>query len=780
MGAAPNAGAERILEAERTGRPGWTLQAGTDREGYMSFIGRSPRAASIEEGRAKGLADAAAQAVAAMGIRVSNGLLFDASAAGVRTERATRAYSEGVLRGMRVKDVYWERYRPGWLSLRSYYRVFILAEVARSDMEAEKRRLKGEKQAFSGALERLCAGAVRFLKARPAQEPAVVAGFHEAARETRHGLARVIEENLRGCLAQSGIPVTGGRDAEWLVTGTYTLGVDDALLQMRVERRMDGRSAAAAQAALPREAIDPDWLTQAPRDDGFLVETGPAPVPGALPPGGLSINPTPRGAATYVDGVLRGTGRVFIRDVAPGAHAVAVRFGGWKDEMRVVQVKSGEAVILEPVLVRPKGRIKVESAPTGARVFIDDRLMGRAPFVSAPIQVGEYLVRVEIPRHQPFMERVTVEADKMSALVARLEPMPGRLFLSSHPKGARFTIDDGPGRQAGDDGTLLIEGVPPGQRCVCAARAGYAPECQNVAVAPLSTAQLSFDLRRGEGGVLMLAGWAGHGRIRVDGKTVFSEAGSIVIGPGRHEVEARGDGMTWSYSGGIAPGEMRKITGRVMRGEGVLAKNAIRPTAYLEVLGGTVGGGGRLGTMSELHLFKYIAISPKTRLGLGSSLFELRSPGGSVRRRETMSGFGGTTEVSSGDRQPWVGYLFPLHASFTPLVLRSGTSISFGGTFSSWGRPFYGGQEWEASPRFNAKVVDGGMDVSFKGSLALRVGYMRQEIPAFHAGEDPKYIGGGRGAQYGALSRQGFYVAARISLGGVYAAATSRGGRTHE
>lgn len=761
--------AEVVLERERRERPSWINETVQDKDGALVFVGRSPKARSIDEGRTEAMKDASGQAVSALGLRVSNGLRWEASSTGGLTRKETRAYSEGVVREMKVKDVYFEKFRVRRFSFKSNYRVYVLVEVPRAAIEAERKRVERQNGAFPAAMNRLCTSVAGFLKPQAAETSVVIGGFREAASELRHGFARVVEDRLRTCLIQNGLSLAGGEDASWVLTGTYTLGKADVLVHARVERRSDARGVFAKQESLAREAIDPDWLEQAPRDDGFLVENVPQEMPGAIPPGGLSINPLPLGASTYIDGILRGTGRIFIRDVTPGVHAIAIRQEGWKDDLGSVLVKSGETTILEPRLERPTGRLRVDSTPRGARIFLDGRFRDVTPWDSPDLPVGEHRVRLEADNFAPRELKVQVEAGQITVVAEMMTLLPGELFISVNPAGADVLVDDEDAVSPGPDGSVRLGGVRAGARRVCAVLDGFAPRCKMVPVRPGALAQASLALPPGQGGILLLLGWPGEGQIRVDGSQVSPQAALYILQPGERTIEATAkDGRYWYFKGRLRAGGVVRIRGKVRRPPPSFLARALRPTAYHEILGGSIGAGSRLGTAGEIHLFKAQFISPRTRLGLGTTLAEFRAGGGMVRRRETKKDWRGAVKESSGDRDPWVAYLFPLQACFVPYVSSRGSSISFNGTFSTWGRPFLGGAEWETAPHFNSKLLDGGVDVGMRGVLMVRFGYMKQQIPSFTAGEDPKQFPEGRSAHYSGLTRSGFYVAARISLGGAF------------
>jgi hypothetical protein len=71
----------------------------------------------------------------------------------------------------------------------------------------------------------------------------------------------------------------------------------------------------------------------------------------------------------------------------------------------------------------PTGMFAVQVSSAGARVFLDDAELGRAP-VRAQAVVGRHVLRIEAPGHRAYGSFIDVLAGERPALVVQLTPLP--------------------------------------------------------------------------------------------------------------------------------------------------------------------------------------------------------------------------------------------------------------------------------------------------------------------------------------------------------------------
>jgi len=109
-------------------------------------------------------------------------------------------------------------------------------------------------------------------------------------------------------------------------------------------------------------------------------------------------------------------------------------------ERRVVTLP----VVPDAGVVETKGKLEIDSIPSGAIVTIADHVLGAAPR-SARVSSGVKIhVKLELKGYQVYEDELSVEADKTVVLRPRLVAAPAMLHVESVPPGANVTLDDQP------------------------------------------------------------------------------------------------------------------------------------------------------------------------------------------------------------------------------------------------------------------------------------------------------------------------------------------------
>jgi hypothetical protein len=141
----------------------------------------------------------------------------------------------------------------------------------------------------------------------------------------------------------------------------------------------------------------------------------------------------------FLDGRDAGRTPVALRGLEPGFHRLRVVRDGYAPEERRVAITAAapaQSIImnLEPRRggeVRASqsagtggnftGALVVESRPSGARVFIDNKLSGTTPLSLATVRAGEHAVRLEHDGYRRWTTQVRVVAGERGRVAASLE-----------------------------------------------------------------------------------------------------------------------------------------------------------------------------------------------------------------------------------------------------------------------------------------------------------------------------------------------------------------------
>jgi hypothetical protein len=202
----------------------------------------------------------------------------------------------------------------------------------------------------------------------------------------------------------------------------------------------DGVAAVVAAPQTPSVPGDPT-----PATTSEVRPPMPTPAPAVVPPptigarsgtGRLQIRTTPAGARVFVDGDDYGLTPVAVRGLASGPHVVRfVRDGYAPVERRVLitasrpvrsmsltlaRVAADKVVTAAPAQVTT-GSVAIESRPEGARVFIDDKLVGTTPLQVLEVAAGVHAVGLEHDGYRRWTSSVRVVSGERIRVTASLE-----------------------------------------------------------------------------------------------------------------------------------------------------------------------------------------------------------------------------------------------------------------------------------------------------------------------------------------------------------------------
>jgi hypothetical protein len=142
--------------------------------------------------------------------------------------------------------------------------------------------------------------------------------------------------------------------------------------------------------------------------------------------GSLLIRSTPADAEVFVNGRASGKTPLTLRDIDLGSYTIRVVRDGYANEERTLQLStsrpSASATFdLRPAAVGTAGQLNVQSRPAGARVFVNDRLVGSTPLAAASVPAGSATVRLELDGYRPWVTTVRIGGGEQTKVAASLE-----------------------------------------------------------------------------------------------------------------------------------------------------------------------------------------------------------------------------------------------------------------------------------------------------------------------------------------------------------------------
>jgi len=151
--------------------------------------------------------------------------------------------------------------------------------------------------------------------------------------------------------------------------------------------------------------------------------------------GRLLVRSTPAGAGVLVDGQSRGVTPLDLRELAFGAHTIAVSHPNHVTRQRRVTLSERRPTRSVDVELRATsapeqataptnstGSLQVASRPSGAQVFVDDNLIGTTPLLLSDVAAGPKSLRLELSGYNTWRRSILIEPSARSRVSASLEP----------------------------------------------------------------------------------------------------------------------------------------------------------------------------------------------------------------------------------------------------------------------------------------------------------------------------------------------------------------------
>jgi hypothetical protein len=116
---------------------------------------------------------------------------------------------------------------------------------------------------------------------------------------------------------------------------------------------------------------------------------------------------------------------------------------GYERVSETVTVREGTVTDISRALVRLTGTVAVITRPTGARVYLDGRLVGVSPERIPDVPTGRHRIVLERRGHERTSVEIVVEAGKTKVVNEKLERAP---LTPTRPARPRPRLPDRSGR----------------------------------------------------------------------------------------------------------------------------------------------------------------------------------------------------------------------------------------------------------------------------------------------------------------------------------------------
>jgi tetratricopeptide (TPR) repeat protein len=124
-----------------------------------------------------------------------------------------------------------------------------------------------------------------------------------------------------------------------------------------------------------------------------------------------------------------------------GIHKITIEKDGYEKWEKDVKVGFGITVSVEAKLVPIYGSLQVNSRPPGAEVNLDGKTIGKTPYFSEQIQVGDCKLEILKSGYVPFSTHITIQKKEISDLGNVLLREYAHVQVNSFPTNAAVLID---------------------------------------------------------------------------------------------------------------------------------------------------------------------------------------------------------------------------------------------------------------------------------------------------------------------------------------------------
>lgn len=255
----------------------------------------------------------------------------------------------------------------------------------------------------------------------------------------------------------------------------------------------------------------------------------------------LLVTTDPVGAELSLDGYTLGeTPRLLTNLDAKDTHRILVRKAGYQDSKLEVRFNGRSPVVQHVNLVLDSGVVTITSDPSGADVMLNGISRGPTPVTVSGIPKGRVSVTISKEGYETASREMSVRAGDSQDLFVALDPLPGRLVLSSVPDGARFYVNN----ESQGKGPVDMAGIKPGSYRVRAEMDGFGPVERTVNVGKgqtvteefrLSSILGSLEVRTIPVGATVYVDGHNYGMTKSDNPT--SEASDVLLVPNLKEGE---------------------------------------------------------------------------------------------------------------------------------------------------------------------------------------------------------------------------------------------------
>ena len=261
------------------------------------------------------------------------------------------------------------------------------------------------------------------------------------------------------------------------------------------------------------------------------------------------VHSEPEGAEVTLNGSFVGRTPLFLHDAPLGEHRMDFRLDGFQPRQVTLRVDGRIPQKVNVDLTTDSATVSFRSMPPGATVVLNGGRRGVTPLTVERVPQGEAEVEIVLDGHQPYRERLRLNAGDNVTVRAELIPIPGGLRVVSIPGQARIYVDN----EFRGEAPVELAGLPPGEYRVRAELRGHETVARTIQIRRGEERTEEFRLERNAGtlrlvtepaGVQVLISGEEMGVTRPGDSDVLSEPLAIdMLPPGQHRLQLVKEGF---------------------------------------------------------------------------------------------------------------------------------------------------------------------------------------------------------------------------------------------
>ena len=131
--------------------------------------------------------------------------------------------------------------------------------------------------------------------------------------------------------------------------------------------------------------------------------------------------------------------------------------------------------------------------PVDAKVYLNDKLIGRTPIARSDIDPGNYKLRLEKTGYSGYSDQITVNSNQPVKINHKFDPLTGSVSFITNPPGARIFLN---GKEMKDVRTpVTLDKIAAGDNRIVLKKDGYADYGTSLTITPDNSQQVKADLQ---------------------------------------------------------------------------------------------------------------------------------------------------------------------------------------------------------------------------------------------------------------------------------------------